>query len=348
MGRCAVNTDGEKTAEAHAQEFSVPPEAAGLRLDVFLSRAVPGLSRSHLQKFIAAGSVSVNGKAVQKKHALSTGDAVRFDMTELPGGQTTLSPQDIPLSILYEDDYFVAVDKPAGLVVHPGCGNWSGTLVNALLYHCGKGLSEGSAAGRPGIVHRLDKDTSGVIVVAKTNAAHAALAAAFASRAVRKKYVAFCIGRPRTPEGVIDMPLGRSRSDRTKRAPAASGKSSSTGYRVLEYRSGIALVELTPRTGRTHQIRVHCAASGFPVVADTLYGGGNERLRRITPSDRPFAASVLHCFARQALHAAEITFTHPFLKKEMTVHSPLPPDFRNALELLGGTSLLAQQRQVAL
>jgi 23S rRNA pseudouridine1911/1915/1917 synthase len=342
-----VNTDGHKSAESQIRCFSVTPSSAGLRLDVFLSRAVPDISRSRIQKLIAGGSVSVNGKAVQKKYALSTGDEVRLEIKELPECEDAPAPQDIPLSVLYEDRYYAAVDKPAGLVVHPGCGNRSGTLVNALLYHCGKGLSEGSDTGRPGIVHRLDKDTSGVIVVAKTNAAHAALAAAFALRAVKKKYVAFCIGRPRTPEGVIDMPLGRSRSDRKKRAPVASGKSSSTAYRVLEYRSGIALVELSPRTGRTHQIRVHCAASGFPVVADTLYGGGKERLKNITPSDRPFAASVLNCFSRQALHAAEITFTHPFLKKEMTVHAPLPLDFRNALALIGNAALLAPQRQVA-
>jgi 23S rRNA pseudouridine1911/1915/1917 synthase len=329
------------------QEYTVPVDAEGLRLDIFLSRAVSGISRSQLQKLIAAGSVVVNGKVVRKKHEVSADDIVRLDPAELPCREEAPTPEDIPLSILYEDEYYAAVDKPAGLVVHPGCGNRSGTLVNALLYHRGKSLSEGSAASRPGIVHRLDKDTSGVIVVAKTNAAHAALAAAFASREVRKKYIAFCIGRPRTPEGVIDMPLGRSRNDRKKRAPAASGKSSSTGYRVLDYRSGITLVELSPHTGRTHQIRVHCAASGFPVVADTLYGGGKERLKHIAPADRPFAESVQHCFTRQALHAAEIIFTHPFLKKEMTVRAPLPPDFRNALALIGNAALVSQQRQVA-
>lgn len=318
------------------QNISVSPESAGLRLDVFLSRTVPGISRSQIQKLIAAGSVAVNGKTVRKGHVCSAGDAVRLDSTVTPGSDSPPVPQDIPLSILYEDEYYTAVDKPAGLVVHPGCGNRSGTLVNALLHHCGKGLSQGSAADRPGIVHRLDKDTSGVIVVAKTNAAHTALAAAFASRGVRKKYIAFCLGRPRTPEGVIDMPLGRSRSDRKKRAPVVSGKSSSTAYRVLGSRSGIALIEFSPRTGRTHQIRVHSAASGFPIAADALYGGGRERLRQIAPLDRPFAALVLQCFSRQALHAAEITFIHPFLNKEITITAPPPQDFRIALALFYG------------
>jgi 23S rRNA pseudouridine1911/1915/1917 synthase len=317
-------------------EFSVPIESEGLRLDIFLSRTVPGISRSQIQKLIAAGSVSVNGKVVRKKHEVSAGDALRLDLTGLPGDGPGLAPQDIPLSILYEDEYYVAVDKPAGLVVHPGSGNRSGTLVNALLYHCGKTLSEGSAPDRPGIVHRLDKDTSGVIVAAKTNAAHAALAAVFASRGVRKTYVAFCIGRPRTENGVIDIPLGRSRSDRKKRAPSFSGKSSCTGFRVMDFRSGISLVEFTPRTGRTHQIRVHCAASGFPVAADTLYGGGMGRLRQVAPLDRAFAASLLQCFSRQALHAASITFLHPFLNREVTVQAPMPPDFRSALALFRG------------
>lgn len=317
-------------------EFSVPQESQGLRLDVFLSRRVSGISRARIQKLIAAGAVSVNGATVRKRHAVAAGDMIQFDPAGLPPDETGLLPQNIPLSILYEDDWYVAIDKPAGLVVHPGCGNRSGTLVNALLFHRGENLSVGSAADRPGIVHRLDKDTSGVIVAAKTNAAHAALAAVFASRGVRKKYLAFCIGRPQAAEGVIDMPIGRSRSDPVRRAPAASGKSSSTGFRMLDFRGGISLVEFTPLTGRTHQIRVHCAASGFPVLADALYGGGKGRLRQVAPSDRAFAASLLQCFSRQALHAVSMTFIHPFLKREVTVKAPMPADFRSALALFRG------------
>jgi len=330
-----VTPDGEESDETLVQNITVPPESAGLRLDIFLSRTVPGLSRSQIQKLIAAGSVSVNGQVVPKKYALSAGDAVRMAAMEPVGREVNLAPQDIPLSILYEDEYFMAVDKPAGLVVHPGAGNRSGTLVNALLYHRLESLSKGSATDRPGIVHRLDKDTSGVIVVAKTNAAHAALAAEFSSRMVKKRYVGFCLGKPRTPSaaGIIDIPLARSRRDRIKRAPDKSGKSSSTEYRMVDFRSGIALMEFMPRTGRTHQIRVHCASSGFPIVADTLYGGGKERLQQLAPSDRPFASSIMKCFTRQALHAEAITFMHPFLKKEITVKAPLPPDFEKALEI---------------
>ena len=179
--------------------------------------------------------------------------------------------------------------------------------------------------------------TSGVVVAAKTNAAHASLAAAFASRDVRKKYIGFCFGRPRSPEGVIDMPLGRSRSDPLKRAPVPSGKSSATGYRVLDFRSGVALVEFSPRTGRTHQIRVHCANSGFPIVADVVYGGGSGRLRQLSPFDRAFSASILRCFARHALHAVTITFMHPYLMKELTIEARMPHDFQEALRIFHRT-----------
>jgi 23S rRNA pseudouridine1911/1915/1917 synthase len=318
------------------QEFKVFPESTNLRLDVFLSRNGPGVSRAKIQKLISAGAVSVNGKATRKKRVLVPGDVVRFDPAALPADEAAPLPQDIPLSILFEDDYYIAVDKPAGLVVHPGCGNRSGTLVNALLFHRGKSLSKGSAADRPGIVHRLDKDTSGVIVAAKTDEAHAALAAVFASRGVQKKYLAFCIGRPLTGAGIIEMPLARSRCDPARRVPAASGKSSTTGFRLLDFRGGISFIEFSPRTGRTHQIRVHCASSGFPVIADALYGGGIMRLRQTSPADRPFATVLFKCFSRQALHASSLTFIHPFLNRGVTVEAPLPRDFMGALALMRG------------
>jgi 23S rRNA pseudouridine1911/1915/1917 synthase len=319
--------------DTETRSFTVLPESSGMRLDVFLSNAFGAFSRSQVQKLIAAGQVSVNGQVVPKSYLLATTDAVQVTGS-LPLDQTVeLLPQDIPLSLLYEDEYYIAVDKPAGLVVHPGSGNRNGTLVNALLFHLGHRLSNVSVSDRPGIVHRLDKDTSGVIVVAKTNAAHAALAQAFSSRTVKKSYTGFCIGRPPAASGTIDMPLSRSRSDPVKRTVHELGKASTTEYRQIDFRYGIALVEFLPRTGRTHQIRVHCASSGFPIVADTLYGGGTARLHQLSPLDRPFAASILKCFTRHALHAAAITFTHPFLEKEMTIEAPLPEDFKRALEI---------------
>ncbi|MGA2508061.1 MAG: RluA family pseudouridine synthase [Chitinispirillaceae bacterium] len=325
-----------------AREIIVPPESAGLRLDVFVSRLFIDRSRSQIQKLIATGSITVNGQVVPKKYAVSGGDIITVTAMESVSHEANLIAQDIPLSILYEDDHFLAIDKPAGLVVHPGSGNRNGTLVNALLFHCHEGLSPGSAAERPGIVHRLDKDTSGVIIVAKTAAAHAALAAAFSSRTIKKNYIGFCIGRPPDAAGFIDVPLARSRRNPVKRAPDKSGKLSRTAYRLLDFRSGIALVEFMPLTGRTHQIRVHCASSGFPIVADTLYGGGKERLLQVAPLDRAFASSIHKCFTRHALHAVSITFTHPFLKKEITIKAPLPQDFRNALALYGNPSPLLQ------
>ncbi|MBN1130043.1 MAG: RluA family pseudouridine synthase, partial [Chitinispirillaceae bacterium] len=187
----------------------------------------------------------------------------------------------------------------------------------------------------PGIVHRLDKDTSGLLVVAKTNQAHAALAAAFSSRTIHKTYVAFCIGVPKEPEGVIDLPLGRNRNDPVKRSTDSAGKPAQTRYSVVAVNGRISLVRFMPHTGRTHQIRVHCSSRGFPIVADELYGGGRGRLQRVPPLVRPFAAAVFDCFTRQALHARSIAFEHPFFKREIVLTAPFPADFHKALSLFG-------------
>ena len=312
--------------------FTLTPEFSGERLDHFLAAVIPQTSRSHLQRLISGGAVLVNGAAVSKNHRMTTGDIVT--VAELATEPSTLEPQDLPISVLYEDDCLIVIDKPAGLVVHPGAANRSGTLVNALLFHRTGNLSEGSHPERPGIVHRLDKDTSGVLLVAKTDAAHRALATAFASRTVKKRYLGFCIGTPKPDAGSIDLPLGRSRKDPTRQIPVLNGKASLTEYRVVESRSGISLVRFMPHTGRTHQIRVHCSSRGFPILGDELYGGGRSRLMQIAPLDRPFAASVFNCFSRQALHAEEISFAHPISGAGMTISSPLPADFQKALSLM--------------
>jgi 23S rRNA pseudouridine1911/1915/1917 synthase len=314
-------------------EFTVPAETAGNRVDRFLSRSLPGsVSRSQIQKLFLQGNVLVNGAPVQKSAHVSVNDRIIVKDIGSVNVPTSLEPQDIPLSILLEDDYFIAIDKPAGLVVHPGSGNWDGTLVNALLFARPQ-LSDGPSPDRPGIVHRLDKDTSGIIVVAKTNAAHAALAGAFSSRTITKTYYGFCIGKPRELEGIINLALGKSRSNPMKQTPVPDGKASQTGYRVLGSESGIVFVKFSPRTGRTHQIRVHCASKGFPILMDELYGGGPGRIMRLEPADRPFAKSVMSCFTRHALHAQSISFTHPFTGKETTVSAPFPKDFQEALRL---------------
>jgi 23S rRNA pseudouridine1911/1915/1917 synthase len=311
----------------------VPYESAGERLDTFLACLFPEISRSRLQKQIAEGLVTVNGTVSRKSCIVGTGDAVAFDAQKSIIRHSSVVPQEMPLPVLFEDEHLLAIDKPAGLVVHPGNGNRDGTMVSGLLFRNGA-LSAGSDPDRPGIVHRLDKETSGVIVVAKSDAAHAALAALFASRQVRKIYLGFCIGNP-PHSGTIDFALGRSRKQPTKQAADPLGKPSQTDYRVLGSYAGISLVRFEPRTGRTHQIRVHCSSRGFPIVGDVLYGGGRERLLQVAPLDRPFASSVMKCFTRHALHAWSLSLTHPFTKQELTVISPLPEDFKAAQKLFG-------------
>lgn len=252
----------------------------------------------------------------------------------LASSQTRLLPQEIDLVIIYEDEWFVAVDKSAGMVVHPGSGNPDGTLVNALLFHLSN-LSEGSAPDRPGIVHRLDKNTSGVVIAAKTDEAHYGLARLFAQREVQKQYIGVCMGVRPQDSGIIDAPIGRRRGDPTRWGVRPGGKQAATEYSLLAHRSGTSLLRFLPRTGRTHQIRVHCSHSGFPIVADSLYGGGRERTKNLDPVDRPFAHKVLGCFARHALHAHRIRFIHPMTGAEIDLAAPLPTDFRRATSLFG-------------
>jgi 23S rRNA pseudouridine1911/1915/1917 synthase len=314
-------------------ELTAGPEGAGERLDVFVARHVPSLSRSKIQKSIDAGLVLLNGRPAKKKTILAGADAVSFDIGRLSAStQSRLEPQKIPLDILYEDEFLLAVNKPAGMVVHPGNGNRDGTLVHALLYHV-KSLSAGSGPDRPGIVHRLDKDTSGVVLVAKTDETHRLLSGLFSTREIKKEYAGFCVGRRPDAHGSLGAPLGRSRRDPVKRAVRQDGKEALTEYWLLAHRCCISVMKFAPHTGRTHQIRVHCSAAGFPVLADPLYGGGKEALERIPVLERPFAVSIYKCFERHALHAGSISFVHPHTHKEQTIAAPLPEDFKKAKEL---------------
>ena len=321
------------------ETLNVDQNEAGLRLDVFLARRFDGMSRSHLQRLIGDGLVVVNGCVAVKKQIVAENDTIC--LTDFVASTTSPQPtaQNIPVDVLYEDDFLLAVNKPAGLVVHPGHGVPDGTLVNALLFR-GAPLSDGSIAHRPGIVHRLDKETSGVVLIAKTNIVHFRLSADFANRTIAKQYLGICIGRPATESGCIELPLERSRREPIKRAVSAHGKASTTLYETVACRSGISVVRFFPKTGRTHQIRVHCSSSGFPVVADTLYGGGKERILRIDPAGRPFAYRIYKCFNRHALHAQAITFKHPDTERMTTIQAPLPDDFRNALRQFDDPSLL--------
>jgi 23S rRNA pseudouridine1911/1915/1917 synthase len=288
----------------------VANEAAGQRLDQFLRGELPEHSRAFLQKLIEAGHVLVNGVVVKASHKMRAGDRVGVEIPP-PRPLETL-PEEIALDVLFEDEDLIVVNKPAGLVVHPAAGNQEHTLVNALLHHCRGELAGIGGVQRPGIVHRLDKGTSGCIVVAKTDFAHRALVAQFKSREVKKIYRAICWGKVARPSGRIETVIGRSERDRKKMSASASrGRPAVTDYRVLKQFADFALVELTIHTGRTHQIRVHMAHIGHPVVGDATYG----RARTTNIS-----------VARPLLHAYKLGFTYPRSQKFVEFTAPVPND----------------------
>jgi len=313
--------------------------AAAVRVDIFLAEVLTGVSRSRVQRIIADGQVSVNGKVIIKKNTLlEVGDEVIVDDVQIPPPVDTVVPaaQDIPLDVIYEDEFLAVINKPAGLVVHPGSGNADGTVVNALLHRFGPRVSSGSGVCRPGIVHRLDKGTSGALMIAKTDAAHTALAGLFSSRSIKKVYTGFCVGARPSEHEIIDLPLAMSRRDPTMRAvDTRRGVQAVTEYRLKSYRSGIALIEFILHTGRTHQIRVHCSHKGFPIVRDDLYGGFQDKVLKVAPMERPFAYSIFKCFGRHALHALSLSFAHPFTNENVEVSAPYPDDFCAALGIMG-------------
>ena len=284
------------------------------RLDVRLSRET-GMTRSRVETLIREGRAQVNG-AVEKKpgRKVSETDAVSCDIP--PPVAVEAQPEDIPLQILYEDDDLAVVVKPCGMVVHPAAGNEDGTLVNALLFHL-KNLSGIGGALRPGIVHRLDKDTSGLLLVAKNDATHAALSDALKARTIHKTYRAVARGAFKEPTGVVEAPIGRSPKDRKKMAIVPDGRYARTEYRVLEPLRGATLVDVNLITGRTHQIRVHFASIGHPLLGDPLYGGKNQ------PP-----------VGRLMLHAWRIEFTHPTTGQPMVFEAPEPPEFLQEVEKL--------------
>lgn len=300
--------------------LDVPAEAAGERLDVFLAERFPSQTRSAWKRTIEDGRVAVDGLAAAKPGlALKVGMAIDASIPDAPEG--SLEGEDIPVALVHEDEHLAVVMKPAGLTVHPGHGRPRGTLVNALL---GRGVPLARAGGvlRPGIVHRLDKDTSGLLLVAKTDLAHRGLTRMFARREIGKTYLALVWGRPDPAAGRIDDAIGRSRRDPTTmtvRAPRA--REATTIYRTIEKLEGYTLLEIDLVTGRTHQIRVHFAARRHPVIGDTRYGGAPwKRLR--DPKHR----ALLAAFPRLALHAAKLVFTHPVTGAAMSFSAPLPDD----------------------
>jgi len=300
---------------------------AGERLDRWLAAVMPDLSRARLQAIITGGGVLVDGRVGRPSLRLKTGQAISV---RLPAPQPAVPlPEDIPLAVVYEDRHLLVVDKPAGLVVHPGAGRATGTLVNALLHRV-RDLSGIGGVVRPGIVHRLDRGTSGLLVVAKDDASHLALSRQFSGRTVEKEYLAVVLGVPRAAEGTIDVPIGRDPVHRKRmsvRAPR--GRAARSTYRLVEALDGAALLRVRIATGRTHQIRVHLAALGHPVAGDVTYGG-----RRPPASRRPEARAALEGLSRPALHAAHLVFTHPASGERVSFSSPLPADLEALLAVL--------------
>lgn len=312
--------------------FTVAPAQQALRIDRFLSLQQPDHSRSFYQKLIQQGQVTVNGKPVKPSHPLEAGDRVVLEIP--PPAVTELQAEAIPLRIVFEDAHLLVIDKPAGMVVHPGAGIHSGTLVNALMHHC-RDLSGVGGRLRPGIVHRLDKNTSGLLVVAKHDRAHLQLQRQFAEKTARREYKALVWGIVTPAEGMLETHLNRSKSDRKKFAVAAQGKPAITHYRAEAYFDFLTLLQVWLETGRTHQIRVHFSHLHHPVFGDPEYSGRKKQINRLSAlSEKNFALYLLKSLNRQALHAYRLAFRHPVSQEEMAFSAPLPDDFNGVLEKL--------------
>ena len=294
-------------------------DRSGERLDAALARLVPELSRSQAQRLIEQGAVTCGSRPVKKNEKLQSGDTLTLTLPEVQ--ETALEAQDIPLDVCYEDADVIVVNKPKGLVVHPAPGHPDGTLVNALLAHCGDSLSGIGGERRPGIVHRIDKDTSGLIIAAKNDFAHASLAAQLKDHSLARTYVCIVCGNIREDSGVIDAPIGRHPTDRKKMAVTEkNSRGAVTHWRVLERFGGYTLVECRLETGRTHQIRVHMAYRGHPILGDMVYGHKKPELGQDS----------------QCLHARELTFVHPRSGERVTVSCGLPAYFEQLLQKLRG------------
>ncbi|MCS6860449.1 MAG: RluA family pseudouridine synthase [Abditibacteriales bacterium] len=314
--------------------FTVPAESSGQRLDVFVARHCPDLSRARAQRLIKEGHVHVNGAAAKPSHVVREGETVTVEMEASPTAPPTVTGQDIPLEVLHEDDDVLVINKPRGMVVHPAAGNWSGTLVNALLGR-GEPFSTAGGGDRPGIVHRLDKDTSGVMVVAKNDRAHHKLAKQFQERKVEKRYLALVCGEIREASGIVRAPIGRHPVNRQKMVVLPTGRDAITEYVVQERFKDFTLVECHPLTGRTHQIRVHLSYIYHPVVGDDVYGG-RARALQAAQKDAPLSR-LIAALSGQALHAAALAFNHPTGGRRLTFAAPMPQDMADILERLKTT-----------
>jgi 23S rRNA pseudouridine1911/1915/1917 synthase len=322
-----MNKNSRKTLSIFA-----PEHANGKRIDLFLSQIDLKLSRSFIHKLILDRHILVNGKPIKPSFKIKGGEEIHIEVPPLE--KPSLEPENIPLDIVYENSDLLVVNKKAGMVVHPAAGNYSHTLVNALLYHC-KDLSGINGVLRPGIVHRLDKNTSGLLVVAKNDFAHLGLAEQIKNRTLLREYIALTWGHMPAEEGTIEAPIGRASKDRKKMTVTrVKGRESLTEYRVLERFNLSDLLSIRLKTGRTHQIRVHLSYLNHPVLGDPEYGGRQKWLKGIYDQDRPLAQKFLNLIDRQALHAKKLGFVHPRTKEYQEFDSPLPEDIESVLKLL--------------
>ena len=296
--------------------LTLTADQAGERADQFLARSVEGLTRSTAQKLLEQGAVTAGGRALKKNAKLETGTELSLSLPDPE--PIDVAPQDIPLDVVYEDEDVIVINKPVGLVVHPAPGHPDGTLVNALLYHCGDSLSGINGQLRPGIVHRIDRDTSGLIIAAKNDAAHLALSAQLQDHSLARTYEAIVVGGLREDAGTVDAPIARHRTDRKKMAVDPEGRRAVTHWEVLGRYRGYTHIRCRLETGRTHQIRVHMASIGHPLLGDTVYG----------------AKKPVPGLAGQCLHARALTFRHPRTGEPVTVTCPLPDWFQAQLDRL--------------